>query len=143
MTTLKIFADAPLGIDPKTKGSMKHIGKGRMVEDNRLSKTWRAVVAFAARQAAARARWVTTKGPVRVAIDLTLPRPASNRDVLPIKRSSGDVDKHSRNILDALDDAGVYADDSQVVSLHIDKKYIDAAGVVGAVITVTRLDVTR
>lgn len=108
---------------PKPKGSLKHVGDGRMVEQVKGSKEWRNTVAWAARQALHGAAPLT--GPVIVHAIVYIPRPKTNRDPYPITRSSGDDDKHSRNILDALADAGVYRDDSQVVDLFIRKRFAD------------------
>ena len=41
----------------------------------------------------------------------------------PTGRAYGDVDKVARLVLDALDIAGVYNDDSQVVALAVEKAY--------------------
>jgi len=137
--TLTIRVTAPDGITPKPKGSLRHVGNGRLVEQVAGSKPWRATIALAARQAINASTWRTATGAVRVQAVVDLPRPKTNRDPLPIRRSSGDSDKHSRNILDALSDAGVYVDDSQVTDLRIVKRYADGAPV-GASINVTCLE---
>lgn len=113
---------------PKPKGSMRHVGGGRMIEavDNR---GWRDLVWVTARQAAKRARFdMIAVGPVAVDMTVTVARPKSTRlDVrCPVTRSSGDLDKHARLVLDALTTAGVMRDDSQVVELHARKSYCNA-----------------
>jgi len=89
-----------------------------MVEQVKGSKPWRDAVA---RAAAAHARvqgWATVTGPVEVRVEFVFVRPKSAPGrVFPITRSSGDIDKLCRNVNDALVDAGVIADDSQIVSL--------------------------
>jgi crossover junction endodeoxyribonuclease RusA len=73
---------------------------------------------------------------VAVSITASFARPAShygtgrNAEILkasaperPISRAYGDGDKIGRLILDALEIAGVYADDSQVVVLRVEKVY--------------------
>lgn len=107
---------------PKPKGSLRHVGRGRMVEQLEGSAPWREAVKWAAVRSAIR----TLDGPLLLDAIVTVPKPASapkRRRTWPITRSSGDIDKHARNILDALDDASAYGDDSQVVDLRIRKVY--------------------
>ena len=130
-----VFGFVVLG-RPRPKGSMRHVGHGRMVEqvDN---ADWRVDVKAAAAAAITDhglARPVFS-GPVGVHIALAVPRPKSapkTRRIWPVTRSSGDVDKHARLILDALTDVGVWADDAQVVHLVVYKDYADPATATGA-----------
>lgn len=116
---------------PAPKGSLRHVGHGRLVEQVKGSSPWRARVAAAGVAAlGARASFV---GPVQVAAVVSVPH-LKTRRTWPITRSSGDIDKHARNILDALVDARVLTDDSQVVKLTVWKKYDERPG---AYITVT------
>ncbi|MGN8690173.1 RusA family crossover junction endodeoxyribonuclease [Atopobiaceae bacterium HCP3S3_F7] len=114
--------------DPQTKGSLKCVGRhGRhqLIEDDKTGKKkwWRARVAAAARAIAQRSGTLT--GPIGVRCILTIARPKSARlDADPITRSSGDIDKLSRMILDALTDAGLWTDDSQCVDLRARKLYV-------------------
>ena len=110
---------------PKPKGSLKHVGRGRLVEQVKGSTAWKEAVAWQARSKAARARWDAPGGPRVVTATVWLPRPPSVKRAMPTTRSSGDVDKHARNLLDGLAEAGVFADDSQVTDLHIRKRYAD------------------
>lgn len=126
---------------PKPKGSMRHVGKGRMVEQVTGSKPWREAVKWAALETVTGA---PLEGPLLAEITYTVPKPASapkTRTSWPVTRSSGDVDKVARNCLDALVDAGVMRDDSQVVELVIRKVYpaegIDALDHPGAVIRIS------
>lgn len=103
---------------PKPKGSLRSVGQGRMVEQLAGSKPWREAVKWAAIELC-RGR-EPIEGPVSVEIVTTVPKPKSapkTRRIWPVTRSSGDVDKHARNVLDALVDAAVMFDDSQVVRL--------------------------
>lgn len=93
---------------PRPQGS-KRILRGRMVESSRGHAEWRRTVAMAA--LAARqdrgGEWPVDR-PVRVSVDFLVPgRP----DARP------DIDKLSRSILDALTEACVIRDDSQVIEL--------------------------
>lgn len=118
MTTLQFRVD---GV-PKPKGSMRHVGNGRMVEQVEGSAPWRERVLWAARKAAQDTGWERLDGPVTVGITAWYERPKSapkRRDWHPVTRTSGDADKVARNILDALVDAAVIRDDSQIVELHV------------------------
>lgn len=109
---------------PKPKGSLRHVGKGRMVEQVTGSRPWREAVKYAALDAYAGPAAID--GPVSVDIVVTVAKPKSapkTRRTWPITRSSGDSDKHARNVLDALVDAAVIADDSQVIVLVVQKTY--------------------
>lgn len=59
----------------------------------------------------------------------------------PINRNTGDIEKHARNTHDALQDAGLIADDSTIVDLTVRKRWASptpgAPFVPGARITVT------
>jgi len=132
----------------KTKGSMRHVGNGRMVEQVGGSKPWRDNVRKAALEAlqlgpadeqgmAQRAGYPFGANPVAVHIVYTVARPAGhyrtgrnahllrdNAPIAPATRTSGDIDKVARNFLDALQDAAVLRDDAQVADLHIVKAFI-------------------
>lgn len=116
---------------PKPKGSMRHVGRGRMVEQVEGSRPWREAVKYAALDAVRALGSVTPfDGPLQVEVFLSVIKPQSapkTRRTWPVTRSSGDVDKHGRNVLDALVDAGVLRDDSTVIRLIVEKDYIGAA----------------
>jgi Holliday junction resolvase RusA-like endonuclease len=124
---------------PATKGSMKAvpIGRGRhaVVESHTTAKPWREAVKSAARDAMAELEgtgdpFATLSGPVEVDVVYSFRKPKSaprRRRIWPITRSSGDVDKLARNVLDALVDVGVMGDDSQVVRLVGEKAYCGEA----------------
>ena len=119
---------------PAPKGSLRHIGHGRLVEQVKGSAPWRAQVAAVATSAMSGRAPFT--GPVQVATIVMVPH-LKKRRRWPITRSSGDIDKHARNILDALVDAGALVDDSQVVKLTVWKRYDDQPG---AHITITEAE---
>jgi Holliday junction resolvase RusA-like endonuclease len=103
---------------PKTKGSLRVLNSGRLsgravLQDTPASKRWRALVVYAA-QIAMRGEtqaW-PLDGPVRVDVEYWLP---VKDEAALIAQGAGDKDKLDRNIYDALQDAGVFANDSQVV----------------------------
>lgn len=99
--------------NPKTKGSMEHIGRGRMRESVVGSTVWRRLMAERFRVG-----WAgkpPVHGGVSVAGIWYMPVP----DVTAPR--TGDEDKLDRNLLDALQDAGVLSDDVQVTRIRIDK----------------------
>lgn len=133
---------------PIPKGSMRHIGNGRMVDQTK-TKPWMNSIRSASLEAAA---LVVEPGsiapfiievPVSVHIEFYFPRPAAARNRLyPHKRSVGDIDKLSRAVLDALQpnrtEIGVLMDDSLVVDLHARKRYSESE-ITGAWIVVKEL----
>lgn len=137
---------------PKPKGSLRHVGKGRMVEQLAGSPTWRGTVREVAHGAARccadptcghlKAGYPNTGGvEVRAVLFFAKPKSApKTRDILPVTRSTGDIDKHARNLLDALVDAGVLRDDSQVIDLTVSKRYCRDGETPGARIVITSAD---
>lgn len=126
--------------DPKPKGSLKHVGRGRLVEQVRGSGTWRQRIAWACRQqhhGAPLAEAATVAFEVRIVPPTSAPK---RRITWPATRSSGDLDKHARNLLDALVDGGVLADDSRVVEIHGRKRHCRSGEKPGAVIFVRPAD---
>lgn len=113
---------------PAPKGSLRHVGNGRLVEQVKGSRPWREQVVVAAAQARDSAGWETATGPVEVVAIVLIERPKTSRHEYPITRSSGDIDKHERNILDALVDAQIIRDDSQVVRIRAEKTHAPRAG---------------
>jgi len=106
---------------PKPQGSMRHVGRGRIIHSSPQLLPWRDLV------------WTTIMaqqpqpfdGPVSVRLGIFLPALKKPKHQLPITRSAGDIDKHARTILDALQLSGIIADDSQVVDLKVSKRYAE------------------
>lgn len=120
---------------PATKGSLKPVPRGRhtaLIESHITSKPWREAVKWAALEAIAKREgtgdpFATLSGPVEVLVTYSFPKPKSapkTRRIWPVTRSSGDIDKLLRNILDALVDVGIMGDDSQVVRDIQEKAYV-------------------
>lgn len=108
---------------PAPKGSMKCIGargrvKHQLIEsdDSGRRKIWRTHLTAAA-QGLAERLGEPLAGPVTVGLLVWLEKPRSNRQIAPVTRSGGDLDKHCRMLLDCLTDAGVFVDDSRVTML--------------------------
>lgn len=111
---------------PATQGSIRSLGAGRpSVHANaKTLKPWRQTIASAA--ADAMTGWARLEGPVHVDVVFAFDLPSSapkRRRIWPITRSSGDVDKLARALLDALQDSGVLKDDAQVVRLVAEKTW--------------------
>lgn len=132
MTAIRIVVSG----DPKPKGSLKHIGRGRLVEQVEGSKTWRQRIAWAARSQY-HGRPLDVPAAVDFEVRVMAPKSAPKRRItLPATRSSGDLDKHARNVLDALADGGILADDARVVELRARKRHCLPGEQPGAVIVV-------
>lgn len=106
-------------------------GRAVLVDSNARLKPWRAAVRSAAEAAIAEAGWETLDEPCRVYLSFTMPRPKRPRWGLPAVKP--DLDKLTRAVFDALTDAGVWRDDSRVVSMEVTKKYEDDEGAVPGV----------
>lgn len=137
---------------PAPQGSKRFVGNGVMIESSKRVKPWREAVKHAALDALNGAPPID--GPVWLSADFYLPRPKGHyrtgrnahllRDSAPARPASKpDLDKLLRSTCDALKDAGVYRDDSQIVRAIADKYYADPLSVPGAVITVRPLNEAR
>jgi crossover junction endodeoxyribonuclease RusA len=120
---------------PVAQGSLKVVGRGRVVDDSPRLRPWRNAV-----ETLARSGWrgrAPLAGPVALELAFTLALPKSApkswrarpRWATPHRRGTGDVDKLARAVLDALGAAGVYADDAQVTRLAAGKAFGAAPGV--------------
>lgn len=114
-------------VKPRPQGSKRHVGGGRMIEQSKHVKSYRAEIRREA--AAAMMGQATPSGPVRIAVTFWFKRPASHyrgksgvlRDDAPRTHAHGmqrgDLDKLLRAVLDAL--TGVaFHDDRQVVAIQ-------------------------
>lgn len=138
---------------PAPQGSKRHVGNGVMVESSAKVAPWRAVVVECATRAAHDMAWTANRAAgYRLSVVFTVTRPASHyrtgrhahllRDAAPAYPiTRPDLDKLIRSTLDALTDAGVIHDDSQVVDVHAYKAFpsgtLDALDTPGAVILLT------
>jgi crossover junction endodeoxyribonuclease RusA len=127
---------------PAPKGSLRHVGNGRLVDQSKRVGPWRKVVA--ARLILMGAVGLFKPGePVAVTARFYLPRPKSHhlgnnpdrplRDTAPAWPTgrTGDIDKLSRTILDEITAQNVWKDDAQCVQLRAEKWYADGPSRVG------------
>lgn len=111
---------------PKPQGSMRHVGHGRIIHSSPKLLPWRdhVMATIMSKQPD------PFTGPVSVRIGVFLTTPKKPKHPLPISRMAGDIDKHARTILDAMQLSGLIQDDSQVCDLKISKRYAeDISGV--------------
>ena len=122
---------------PAPQGSKRHVGGGRMIESSRAVGPWREAV----RAETQRAMELTaiTDCAVHVGIRFWLPRPKSlpKRVVHHLKKP--DLDKLGRAVLDGLTDGGAWLDDSQVVKLILEKRYVTGDHFPGCVIEIRNI----
>lgn len=116
------------GGEPVPQGSKNayvRAGRAVLVDTNPRLKPWRATVCAAAEAAIADEGWETLDEPCHVYLEFTMPRPKRPRWWVPAVKP--DLDKLTRAVFDALTDAGVWRDDSRVVSMEVTKWYEDDA----------------
>jgi crossover junction endodeoxyribonuclease RusA len=128
-----------------------YTGRVAVVEDNPRVKSWRQAILEEFRTTYPNGLHLVPgyeTAPARVTITFILPRPKSHygsgrhdtrllpgAPAWPAKRP--DADKLARSTLDALTDCGVWADDAQVIDLHVLKVWADLGEQPGAIIEVT------
>jgi crossover junction endodeoxyribonuclease RusA len=123
-----------------SKDAHHHGGRTWVTETNKNLKPWRAAVTSAARDAMDPG-FEPFVGPMRLTVTFSFPRPAGHfgtgRNAGQLKESAprwvtsqrcGDLDKLIRGIGDALTAAGVWTDDSLVVSVMAMKGYAARPG---------------
>jgi len=112
---------------PITQGSMKHVGRGRMIHVKQKElMAWRAKIGIEARKAGVQ----KVQGAVSVTLSFTLPRAKSVKRELPHVKP--DLDKLVRACLDGLTGVAYY-DDGQVVKIISIKSYGFPTGVLVAI----------
>lgn len=121
---------------PAPQGSKRHVGNGVLIESSKHVKPWREAVKHAALQAMAeQADWDRSVAAVGLHVIFTLPRPKAHYGTGKTTRhqlragaphlvhTKPDLDKLLRSTMDALKDAGCYADDQRVVQCYGLKSY--------------------
>lgn len=128
---------------PRTKGSLKNVAtkgqKANLQEDDPRSVAWRQRMVT---EMGSRCNFGRTPGfpsvlPVEVRCTFLFERPARTDRDFPTSQGIGaDLDKLERNVLDALQEAGVIKNDAQVVRLVGEKSWATDGEPEGALITV-------
>lgn len=126
---------------PAPQGSKRYVGHGIMIESSKHVKPWREAVKHAALLArpAAADDGIIYHGPVDLDITFCFLRPKSHygtgRNAHILKESAAvsvirkpDLSKLIRSTEDALTDALIWRDDSQVVHITASKRYADMQG---------------
>jgi len=129
--TFRIFIPGvPKPQGSKTSGVNRQTGKSFLREDNKGTKPWRKVMVVALQEQDSRPLTVFDSA-VWVRLRFVFLRPKSHKpDSLPTSKLLGDVDKLTRNVLDALTQAKVITDDKFVVKLRdVEKVYGPNPGV--------------
>lgn len=134
---------------PAPKGSMDVMPNGRLMQNNERSDEWQATVANACRREVATlpgrpGRWVMQDGypvtsPVVVSLVFAFLMPSKPKFPVPATVKTGDIDKLTRAVLDALTVAGVYADDALVCESHQWARYVPTKDLEGVAIEVRAL----
>lgn len=130
----KTFTFDAWGMTPAPKGSYRFV-HGHAIPMSKREKPWRNLVSDCARIAMQEKHFTPfAKGtPVSVRIYFLMPRPKTvTRDMPTVPP---DLDKLCRAVMDALTDAGLWHDDSQVIDLGATKIY-SAGSEIGAHIIV-------
>lgn len=123
MSGLSVVTECYVAGLARTKGSMTHVGNGRMVESVAGSKTWRRLVSAAVRSERVRRLGEGCK-PSHAALSFRLAfflDGALDDVAWLVREGTGDIDKLTRNVLDALQDefrvgmvdSGAVVNDSQ------------------------------
>lgn len=133
----------------KSQGSMRRGNRGQVIHAPGVIEHRHKVTLCAAEVWGGRRPLM---GPVAVHLVAVVPRPKAHygtgRNEGMVKPSAPrwagvwpDSDKVARLVLDALDDAGVYGDDRQVVVLRVEKRYqVDTGDVPRTEVQVWALD---
>ena len=133
-----------LGV-PAPQGSKTRMPNGRIIEGSSATgrakhRAWRTAVAEAAAHAMT-TRDAPLDGPLQLAVEFRLPRPASARKGKMWADRKPDIDKILRSTLDGLTDGGLIADDARVVYVSASKALADLSDPwTGAVIRLTAFD---
>lgn len=148
MITLEVFVPGK----PEPQGSSRAFRHGNRVvitSANPKLKSWRAKMTEALREEAERRNISDYSGAAAMLVTFVLPRPASHltskgeltKSAPEAHLSKPDLDKLVRAVGDAISDAGIWRDDSVLMSLQAAKYYSDAFLEPGVTIVVDLLDI--
>ena len=115
---------------PRPQGSARAFVVGKRAIITSASKYlagWRAQMTAGIKDSMRHRNTGQFTGPVCVAMEFFLEKPASNRKDRPSQKP--DIDKLARAVLDACTDAGLWQDDAQVVIMSAEKSWAVGEGV--------------
>lgn len=121
---------------PRPQGSKTVFRNGGMRESSIHLKEWRrTLTTFAIHHHQNRP---PLAGPLTMNLEFVMPRPKalSTRNPTPPHTKRPDLDKLFRAVGDALTDARIYTDDSQIVTARVDKRIAQPGETAGVSITV-------
>lgn len=131
----KLLLDAFVPGRPRPKGSMDLMPNGYAKQNNAASTPWQREMETVFRRITQNeggrpGKWTPRVGypyalPVVVFAEFYFERPAHPQFDVPASGSTGDVDKLTRNLLDALEEAKVYTNDTRVVDLFVSSRYVN------------------
>jgi Holliday junction resolvase RusA-like endonuclease len=131
---------------PKAQGSVspipyrKKTGRlGVSVFQNKDLLHWRDLIAANVTEQTGGEILFQKGTPVAVTLIFHVVKPKSFKGNYPVTRSSSDLDKLARAANDAFDQANVYDDDSQIVSLHVYKIFVETEEEQGMKYLITKL----
>ena len=104
------------------------LGRGVMVESSKQVKPWREAVKWSAAAALVNVPRPALAGAVELRITFYFPRPKGHtrkQRACPGVSVKPDLDKLLRSTFDALKEIGLYEDDARVVSVMVEKLYLD------------------
>lgn len=126
----------------------QHTGRIQLVEASNVTP-WREAVKHAALDALAEANMPPMQTPARLTVEFVFARPRSHyrtgkyahllkgdAPIRPMSKRRNDLDKLLRSTLDALTDAGMWHDDSQVATVIAHKVYALDGSTTGAMLAV-------
>lgn len=140
MSTLRFFIDGQPKGQPRPRAFARKMGAIHVARfyDSDVADAWKRAVYCEVLEAANKAGWQVTTGPVSVALRFSMPRPKSHFGARGLKPSAPqahvgkpDADNLAKLILDqATQTERIWRDDSQVVMMHVEKRWAfgDEAG---------------
>jgi len=122
---------------PAPKGSKRHVGRGRLIEQSKLLPAWQQRL----REALADEMFIVDRQhPVELHVWFTMPRPKSRKHRHPYHVVTPDLDKLVRAVADELTGTLIH-DDGQVCRIRAEKTVAPVGDAwTGCQIMVRRLD---
>jgi len=134
MSTLSFFVRGEPKGQPRPRAFARKMGSIHVARfyDSDVADAWKRAVYLGIVEAANKAGWQVTTGPVSVTLRFAMPRPKSHFGARGLKPSAPqdhagkpDVDNLAKLLLDRITRSErIWRDDSQVVSLIVHKFYV-------------------